>query len=110
MADQNYATYQHYGTAAERAAFTPDPPISLPFQPIYLWYESDTTDLYLYNGTAWVLISVSGGGGGTLLTADPGAPANDTWWVRRTGVSPTMDVALRVRVAGTTYTIASITI
>lgn len=48
--------------------------------------------------------------GGVLLTADPGSPADDTWWVRRTGSSPTMDVEVRVRIGGTTYTIAGITI
>lgn len=58
MSDSLYPTYQHYGTAAERAAFTPDPPTN--FQPIYIWYETDTGDAYLYHNAAWVLI-VSGG-------------------------------------------------
>jgi len=49
-------------------------------------------------------------GGGVLLTADPGSPANDTWWVVRTGTSPTMTVALKVRISGATYTIAGITL
>jgi hypothetical protein len=48
--------------------------------------------------------------GFTVLTADPGSPANDTYWVRRTGASPAMDVEVRVRIAGTTYTLAGITI
>lgn len=46
----------------------------------------------------------------TLLTADPGSPADDTWWVRRTGTSPTMSVALRARISGVTYTLAEMTL
>ena len=65
MADVAYPVYQHYGTAAERAAFTPDPPSG--FQPIYIWYETDTGDTYLYH-TAWVLI---GSGGGAPVTISP---------------------------------------
>ena len=57
MSDSAYQVFQRYGTAAERAAFTPVPP-TLPAgtQPIYLWYETDTGDLYLYY-TSWVLIA-----------------------------------------------------
>lgn len=58
MSDSLYPTYQHYGTAAERAAFTPVPPTN--FQPIYIWHETDTGDTYLYDGSAWNLISGSG--------------------------------------------------
>lgn len=46
----------------------------------------------------------------TLLTADPASPVDDTWWVVRTGTSPTMTVALKTRIAGASYTIASITL
>lgn len=60
MSDSLYPTYQHYGTAAERAAFTPDPPaVADGWQPIYIWYETDTGAVYLYF-TSWVLI-VAGG-------------------------------------------------
>lgn len=45
-----------------------------------------------------------------LLTADPASPVNDTWWVVRSGTSPTMTVALKARIAGTTQTIAAITL
>ncbi len=45
-----------------------------------------------------------------LLTADPGAPSDDTWWAVRTGTSPTMTVAIKARLGGVTYTIASITL
>lgn len=56
MADNVYSTFQHYGTAAERAAFTPSPAAGI--QPLYFWYETDTGDLYLYD-TGWVLVSGS---------------------------------------------------
>lgn len=45
----------------------------------------------------------------TLLTADPVSPSDDTAWVVRIGTSPTMTIAMKARVAGVTYTIASIT-
>ncbi len=48
--------------------------------------------------------------GGELLTADPGSPANDTWWAVRTGTTPTMSVAFKVRIAGVTYDVATITL
>lgn len=51
-----YETYQHYGTNAERLAFTPNPPAITGVQPIYIWYETDTNDCYLYD-TSWHLIT-----------------------------------------------------
>ena len=57
MSDTKYSTFQHYGTAAERAAFTPAPAAGI--QPVYVWYETDTGSTYLYH-TAWVLISGTG--------------------------------------------------
>jgi hypothetical protein len=44
-----------------------------------------------------------------LLTADPGSPADDTWWGVRTGSSPTQVVAIKARIGGVTVTVASIT-
>jgi hypothetical protein len=61
MPDISYSSFQHYGTAAQRAAFTPDPPADR--QPIYIWYETDTGLIYIFT-TAWTLV----GGSGTLLT------------------------------------------
>lgn len=171
MSDTGYDVYQHYGTNAERLAFTPDPPAAAGVQPVYIWYATDTGLTWLYdtswhsvsgptgsipatvqgdilyasaantlaalaknstatrylsntggsNNPAWAQITLTNGVTGvlpaanmsteqTLLTADPGAPTNDTWWVVRTGTSPTMTVALKARIAGATYTIASITI
>jgi len=51
MSDTRYSDYQHYGTAAQRAAFTPVPPAT--GQPIYLWYETDTGKYYFYT-TTWI--------------------------------------------------------
>jgi hypothetical protein len=65
MSDTTYQLFQHYGTAAERAAFVPDPAAGI--QPIYIWYETDTGDTYLYD-TTWHLLS-SGGGGNINVSA-----------------------------------------
>lgn len=45
-----------------------------------------------------------------VLLADPLPVANDTAWVVREGVSPAMDLELRVRVGGVTTTIATVTV
>lgn len=47
---------------------------------------------------------------GTLLTADPLNPPNDSWWVVRIGNSPAMVVSLKARINGVTQVIATITI
>lgn len=67
MSDTSYAVYQHYGTNAQRLAFTPTPPAS--GQPVYIWYETDTGDTYLYD-TSWHLIVGSGVSGIDQLTGD----------------------------------------
>jgi len=64
MSDTAYPVFQHYGTAAQRAAFTPAPPAT--GQPIYLWYETDTGNTYLYD-SAWHALS----GGGSFSTPEP---------------------------------------
>ena len=56
------------------------------------------------------IVSSLTGSSVALLTADPASPADDSVWIVRTGSSPTMTVALKARIAGTTYTIASITL
>lgn len=61
--DIQYDTYQHYGTAAQRAAFVPAPPALAGVQPIYIWRETDTGNVYIYD-TSWHLFSGSGGSGG----------------------------------------------
>ena len=54
MSDIKYSVFQHYGTAAQRAAFVPAPAAGI--QPLYFWYETDTGLLYLFT-SGWVLIS-----------------------------------------------------
>lgn len=80
MSDQRVNAFVASGTAAERAAFTPDPPTVL-FGPDhgYFWYETDTGDLYAWNEAAspagWELVTTSGGGITQLtgdVTAGPG--------------------------------------
>ena len=59
MSDTTYNKFQHYGTNAERLAFIPDPPVGTGLQPIYIWYETDTGDTFLYH-TAWIALAGSG--------------------------------------------------
>lgn len=61
------------------------------------------------SGTIVDLESVASSSG-EVLAADPGSPTDDTSWIVKTGVSPAMNVALKVRIDGVTYTLASITI
>lgn len=75
MADTRYELFQHYGTHAQRLAFTPTPASGI--QPLYAWYETDTSDTYVYT-TAWHLLASSGGGITELtgdVTAGPGSGA-----------------------------------
>lgn len=53
MSDTAYTTFQHYGTNAQRLAFTPSPGAN---QPIYKWYETDTGNEYTYD-TSWHLVA-----------------------------------------------------
>lgn len=52
MTDTTLNRFLASGTAAERAAFTPDPPTpaSGP-DPVYLWFETDTGDTYAWDGS-----------------------------------------------------------
>lgn len=73
------------GTAAERAAFTPDPPAGV----ASIWHESDTGNHYAWSGSAWVQVNGSGGGGGgayevanwSALLALTGVPDGRTYRV-----------------------------
>lgn len=66
MSDTTYNQFQHYGTNAERLAFTPNPAVATGYQPIYIWFETDTGNTYLYD-TAWNLISTTG----SVVITDP---------------------------------------
>jgi hypothetical protein len=79
MSDQTLNRFLARGTAAARAAFTPAPPTpaSGP-DPGYVWYETDTGQLYAWDGSAW---DVAGTGG------TPGAHATS----HETGGSDAID-------------------
>jgi hypothetical protein len=75
MSDTSYTVFQHYGTAAQRAAFTPSPPAT--GQPIYIWKQTDAgLGTYLYD-TAWHQIAGAGGAIQTVNT-QTGAVATGT--------------------------------
>lgn len=58
MSDILINQYLSRGTAAERAAFTPNPPTPTAGNDHgYLWYETDTGKLYAWDGSAWDLAS-----------------------------------------------------
>lgn len=82
MSDTALNKIIQYGTAAERAAFTPNPAVGS--QVLYIWYDTDSApDTYVWDGAAWVQIN-SGGGSGTLtkytlgVTIDGGGSAVST--------------------------------
>ena len=60
MSDTAYPVFQHYGTNAQRLAFTPAPASGT--QPSSLWYETDTDNSYIYT-TTWKGPFSSGGSG-----------------------------------------------
>lgn len=69
MSDTAYPVFQHYGTHAQRLAFTPSPPAT--GQPIYIWYETDTGNSFLYD-TSWHQITTTSTGNvttGVTLTS-----------------------------------------
>lgn len=61
--DTTYEVFQHYGTEAERLAFVPTPASGI--QPIYIWFETDTYETWLYY-TTWIQISGTGALGVTV--------------------------------------------
>lgn len=62
MSDTTLNKFFQYGTAAARAAFTPSPAAGI--APIYIWYETDTDNFYVYT-TAWHGPYTGGGSTGT---------------------------------------------
>lgn len=63
MTDSTLNRFVSSGTAAERAAFTPDPPTpaSGP-DPAYIWIENDTGDVYMWDpvNASWTQVNVGG--------------------------------------------------
>ncbi len=106
--DSQYETFQHYGTDAERLAFTPNPAPNI--QPLYTWFATDTGAWWVWDPSSpsdWLQVYPTGVA--AILTSDPSSPSDDTWWVVRDSASP-QSVAMRVRVAGVTYTLSEISI
>ena len=58
MSDSKLNQFLARGTSAERVAFTPSPPTpaSGP-DPLYVWYETDTNNTYVWDGSVWQLVS-----------------------------------------------------
>ena len=81
MSDTAVNKVLQYGTNAARLAFTPNPATGSKI--LYFWYTTDTTTLYLWNGSSWV--SVSAGSATTFparcqgrLTVATGVPVPTT--------------------------------
>ena len=71
MSDTSLNKFIGYGTNAERLAFTPSPATiaAAPHQ-AYIWYATDTDNVYAYT-TAWHQIASSSSASGiTALTSD----------------------------------------
>lgn len=83
MSDTAYPVFQHYGTNAQRLAFTPAPASGT--QPIYLWYETDTDNYYIYT-TTWKG-PFSAGGTGTVTTTGSPASGNLTKFSGATSIT-----------------------
>lgn len=62
MSDTALNKIIQYGTTAQRTAFTPTPAAGS--QVLYIWYDTTLTSLFIWDGSAWVLITGSGGTGG----------------------------------------------
>lgn len=63
MSDPTLNYYIAKGTNAERTAFTPNPatPAAGP-DPSYIFYETDTGNTYMWDGSAWNQINTGSGG------------------------------------------------
>lgn len=75
MSDTSLNSIIQYGTDADRIAFTPDPAVGS--QVLYFWYVTDDApNLYIWDGSAWVLVNSSSSGITELtgdVTAGPGS-------------------------------------
>lgn len=70
MSNVKLNEFFQYGTNAERLAFTPSPASGV--QPIYVWYETDTDEFYIYT-SAWKgpYTAASGAGSGQKYSLTP---------------------------------------
>lgn len=70
MSETSLQDIIRYGTNAQRLAFTPTP---FAGQPLYIWYETDTGNTYIWDGSAWTQIAGAGStpppAGGSVQTS-----------------------------------------
>jgi len=60
--------------------------------------------------TGGIILGAAGTGGTPPfvgLTADPGAPSEDTWWTVRSGVTPNATISIKYRYNGVTHTLTT---
>jgi len=72
MTNTVFGRLQYYGTAAEKAAFTP-------LFTWTQWLETDTNTIYAWNGAAWITMAASGGSVG-----GSGTPGRIAEWTAAT--------------------------
>lgn len=96
MSDTALDKYIHYGTNAERLAFSPSPPAGV--QSLYVWYETDTNNAYGYDGS-WHLLT----GGGTVTTTGTPAVGDLVAFSGGTTIAPT-DLSGDVTTSGSSVT------
>lgn len=92
--DSAYPTFQHYGTNAQRLAFTPSPAAGT--QPLYIWYETDTGQEYQYT-TTWIARGTGGGATPIDVTASQTVQTNTGWVVPESLV---IDAGVILEIAG----------
>jgi hypothetical protein len=92
--DSAYPTFQHYGTNAQRLAFTPSPAAGT--QPLYTWYETDTGQEYQYT-TSWIPRGAGGGAVPIDVTTSQTLQTNTGWVVPESLV---IDAGVILEIAG----------
>lgn len=102
MSDTAYPTFQHYGTNAQRLAFTPSPAAGT--QPLYTWYETDTGQEYQYT-TGWIPRGSGSGSVPIVVTTSQTVQTNTGWVIPESltinsGVSLTIQTGAIVEVTG----------
>jgi hypothetical protein len=74
LSDTTLNAFVASGTAAERVAFVPDPPVPIVGpDPGYFFFETDTSAVYAWDGAVWVLVA----NGGTGDVVGPASSVDD---------------------------------
>lgn len=68
MSDTSLNKIIQYGTTADRTAFTPTPAAGSLV--LYIWFDTDDLNLYVWDGSAWYLMAGQGVAGIDQLTGD----------------------------------------